>query len=422
MKRKKTRSALFISLSLLCVGLILSQPGVAKKKEHSMHRNSAVPEVCRNKNAIPTIQCASTTSAHFDKKGNLWVAWYNSGHVYVSRSNDKGQTFKPPVTVNSSPELVYAKGENRPKLAFGNKGEIYVSWTQKLTEKRFSGHIRFARSLDGGKHFSDPITVNDHLEVTSHRFDALAVNKKGDIYIAWLDKRDLLAAKKINKKYNGAALYYAVSTNAGKSFRKNKKIADSSCECCRVVMAMDNRELPVIVWRHIYGDNIRDHGIVNFVKRDLAAKPKRLSFDNWKIQGCPHHGPAISIAKDGVYHNTWFNNATERHGLFYANSSDNGESFSRPINFGNYDNAAGHADVLSLGKKVYIVWKEFNGKQSIVFLKKSNDAGTSWSTPQQLATSSFSSDHPFLVSNNDDIYLNWHRIGRKYQLLSIKKQ
>lgn len=420
MKSKKTGSVL--SFSLLCVGLILSLPSVAMKMDHSKHNKSAMPEVCRNKNAIPTIQCASTTTAAFDKKGKLWVTWYKTGHVYVSQSDNQGKTFTAPVTVNRTPEIVYAKGENRPKIAFGNKNEIYISWTQKLTEKRFSGHIRFSRSLDGGKHFYDPITVNDHLEVTSHRFDALAVNEKGDIYIAWLDKRDLLAAKKINKKYNGAALYYAVSINSGKSFRKNKKIADSSCQCCRVVMAMDNRELPVIVWRHIYGDNIRDHGIVNFVKRDLAAEPKRLSFDNWKIEGCPHHGPAISIAKDGVYHNTWFNNATKRHGLFYANSRDNGVSFSTPLNFGDYEKAAGHANILSLGSNVYMVWKEFDGKKSSVYLKKSIDTGASWSIAKKLAESSFSSDHPFLTHNGTNVYLSWHRIGEPYKLLSITKK
>lgn len=421
MKRKNTGSTLFLSLSLLCVGLILFQPSVAKKKEHSMRGNSTLPEVCKNKNAIPTIQCASTTTASFDKKGVLWVVWYSTGHIYLSRSDDKGQTFGPAVTVNRTPERIYAKGENRPKVAFGKKGEIYISWTQKLTEKRFSGHIRFSRSLDAGKYFYDPITVNDHLAVTSHRFDALAVNKNGDIYIAWLDKRDLLAAKKINKKYNGAALYYAVSTNAGKSFRKNKKIADSSCECCRVVMAVDNRDLPVVVWRHIYGDNIRDHGIVNFSKTDQANKPKRLSYDNWHIEGCPHHGPAISIAEDGVYHITWFNNAPGSHGLFYANSHDNGISFSTPLNFGNYKNAAGHADILSLGKNVYIVWKEFDGKQSRVYLKKSVDTGASWSIAKKLAESSFSSEHPFLTHNGTKVYLSWHRTGEPYKLLFISK-
>ena len=413
MKNKIVSNLIF--LMLLVFVSACSQTG-----GHMSHKQS-VKNKCKNINGIPSIRCATTTTASFDAKGILWVAWYSSGHIYLSHSNDNGQTFEPAVTVNRTPELIYAKGENRPKVAFGKKGEIYISWTQKLTKKRFSGHIRFARSLDGGKSFSDPIIVNDHIEVTSHRFDVMAVNEKGDIYIAWLDKRDLLAAKKSNKKYNGAALYYAVSINSGKYFNKNKKIADNSCQCCRVVMAMDKKSLPVIVWRHIYGDNIRDHGIVNFVNRDQSAKPKRLSFDNWKINGCPHHGPAISIAKDGVYHTTWFNNATERHGLFYANSGDNGVNFSTPVNFGNYENAAGHADVLSLGKNVYIIWKEFDGKQSSVYLKKSSDSGVSWSVAKKIAESSFTSDHPFLTNNGNNVYLSWHRIGEQYKLLSISK-
>ena len=415
MRNKKIVLKIFLFL-----GLVVFISGCAQKINYSKHKQ-AVPNSCKKSSVIPSIRCASTTSAHLDQKGILWVAWYSSGHVYVSRSSDKGQTFKPAVIVNRSPELVFAKGENRPKLAFGNKGEIYVSWTKKLTEKRFSGHIRFSRSVDSGQHFSDPITVNDHLEVTSHRFDSIAVNKKGDIYIAWLDKRDLLAAKKAGKKYNGSALYYALSTDSGKSFLKNKKIADTSCECCRTAIAIDTDQLPVIVWRHIFGDNIRDHGIVKFSQRNQAGKMKRLSYDKWHIEGCPHHGPSISIADDGIYHTTWFNNAPERHGLFYANSKDKTATFSAAMNFGNYDKSAAHPHVLSRGKHVYIVWKEFGGKQSSLYLKQSNDSGKSWSSPNILAMTSASSDHPFVISDGKDVYASWHRIGEKYQLFKISK-
>jgi len=415
MKNKKTTHVIFLSF---IVWIVMLQPGYSKGMDPSMHRNATVPDNCK-KNKIPALQCAPTTSAYFDKKGFLWVAWYSSGHVYVSRSNDKGKTYNPPVSVNRTPELVYAKGENRPKLAFGNNGEIYVSWTKKLTEKRFSGHIRFSRSIDGGKLFSDPVTVNDHLEVTSHRFDSIAVNKKGDIYIAWLDKRDLLAAKKAGKKYNGSALYYALSTDNGRTFLKNKKIADTSCECCRTAIAIDTDQLPVIVWRHIFGDNIRDHGIVKFSERNQPGKMKRLSYDKWHIEGCPHHGPSISIADDGIYHTTWFNNATERHGLFYANSTDKTATFSTPMNFGNYDKTAAHPHVLSRGKQVYIVWKEFDGKQSSLYLKKSFNSGRSWSESKLLATTTATTDHPFVISDRKDVYASWHKIGEDFNLLKI---
>lgn len=416
------KNIFFKSFIYLCLVAVLFISGCAQKMNNSMHKKAGLPDNCKKNSSIPSIRCASTTSAHFDKQGTLWVAWYASGHVYVSRSNDKGQSFNQPVTVNRIPEFVYARGENRPKMAFGANGEIYLSWTQKLTEKRFSGYIRFSRSIDGGKRFSDPVTVNDHLEVTSHRFDALAVNKKGNIYIAWLDKRDLLAAEKAGKKYNGAAVYYALSTNNGKSFHKNKKIADNSCQCCRVAMAIDNKQLPVIAWRHIFGDNIRDHGIVSFSTPDQAKKFKRLSYDNWYIEGCPHHGPAISIANDDVYHTTWFNNATERHGLFYANSKDQAASFSTPLNFGDYEKSAAHPHVLSRGKQVYIVWKEFDGKKSYLYFKQSNDSGQSWSSPIMLAMASAPSDHPFVISDGKDVYASWHRIGEKYRLLKISKQ
>ena len=122
MINKKTIRVIFLSL---VAWIVVLQPSYSKGMDPSMHRNATVPDNCK-KNAIPTLKCAPTTSAHFDQKGILWVAWYTSGHVYVSRSNDKGKTFNPPVTVNRTPELVYAKGENRPKLAFGNNNEIYV--------------------------------------------------------------------------------------------------------------------------------------------------------------------------------------------------------------------------------------------------------------------------------------------------------
>ena len=393
----------------------------AEQGGHEHKKNKNHSKVCSDISVAPDLKCALAPTAAFDRNGRVWVVWGYAGHVYINHSDDQGQTFSQPVTVNRVPEFIYAKGENRPKIAFGPSNEIYISWTQKLTEKRFSGHIRFSRSLDEGKSYSGPLIVNDHREITSHRFDAMAVNNKGHIYIAWLDKRDLLAAKKAGNKYNGAALYYALSTDGGKSFHKNRKIADNSCQCCRVAMAIDNKQLPVIVWRHIFDKNIRDHGIVTFSKMDEANKPIRLTHDNWHIEGCPHHGPAISIADDDVYHVTWFNNAPEHHGLFYANSFDKAVSFSTPISVGDYKKSAAHSHVLGLGKQVYIVWKEFDGEQSSLYLMHSSDSGKSWSSNKQLATTSAATDHPFLINDKNNIYISWHRTGEEYKLLHVTK-
>lgn len=404
----------------LCLGTAALSPGCAQTGGHG-HHGKQIAAACKDPTAIPSLRCAWAPSARFDAHGKLWVVWVYAGHIYISTSTDKGVSFTSPITVNRHPEKIYADGENRPKLAFGPKGEIYLSWTQNLPEKRYSGHIRFSRSTDGGRTFSDPVTVNDHLAVTSHRFDALAVNKKGDIYLAWLDKRDLLAAKKAGQAYNGAALYTALSTDGGRHFQPNKKLMDNTCECCRVAIDIDTDQLPVVLWRNIYGDNIRDHALVKFKGRNQPGTPLRVTHDNWRIEGCPHHGPAISIAGDGVYHLTWFDNASERHGLFYARSKDKAQSLSAPINIGDYQHAAAHADVLSLGRQVFITWKEFDGKQAVLYVQQSNDSGITWSEPKQLARTGGPSDHPFLVRDKQHVYVSWHRQGEEYHLIDVAK-
>ena len=354
-------------------------------------------------------------TATFDAQGRLWLASVKDGHVTVSRSDDMGKSFSAPLVVNPEAEFIAADGENRPKILLAANGHIYLSYTRSM-ETPFSGNVRFSRSVDGGKSFSVPLTVNDNLEPFTHRFDAMGINALGQIYIAWLDKRDAAAAHKKGDKYAGIAVYYALSDDEGKSFQPNIKVADHSCECCRIAMAMDTDGYPVIAWRHIYDTNIRDHALVRL---DGKMTPVRLSHDNWVAAACPHHGPSVSIASDGIYHATWFNNAPERHGLFYAHSADQGKTFSVPLNFGNYEAHPAHPSVLSLGSRVFIAWKEFDGENSHIMGMHSADGGRSWSAPNRLAGTADVSDSPLLIATNNRAFLSWNSKNEGYRLIAI---
>ncbi len=353
-------------------------------------------------------------SAVFDGKGRLWLASIRDSHVYVSHSDDHGVTLSAPVKVNAEPENILGDGENRPKILV-HDGVVYVSYTQGLA-KPMTGDIRFSRSLDGGKHFSPPVTVNDNREIISHRFEAMAVNGKGQVFLAWLDKRDLSAAQAQGQPYRGAAVYSAQSDDGGASFRPNLKAADHSCECCRVAMALDRDGVPVILWRHVFGKNTRDHALL---KLDGRSAVRRVSEDGWEIDACPHHGPALSIAEDGVYHLAWFTNAPQRKGLFFARSADGGKTYSAPLPFGNYDAQAGHATVLSQGKTVYLAWKEFDGDLGGAWLMVSRDGGANWATPRKVASSADNSDHPFLIGDGQRVYLSWNTLKEGYRLIEV---
>lgn len=385
---------------------------------HAGHQAGAVsvpPPVDREKlwkDMLAKPSLATTTV--FDAKDRLWRASIQGGQLRVSHSDDHGQTFSTPVAANGVAENIAGDGENRPKILVRN-GIVYVSWTQALG-KPMTGHIRFSRSLDGGKTFSPPLTVNDDPQIISHRFETMGVNDRGQVTLAWLDKRDLAAAQREGRPYTGAAVYYAVSGDNGASFRPNRKLADHSCECCRVAMAMDTDGVPVIFWRHIYGKNTRDFALARL---DAEPVPLRATHDNWQVDGCPHHGGAISISPDGIYHMVWFNNGPERHGLFYGSSRDRGQTFSSPHAFGNENAQAGHPDVLSLGQKVFVVWKEFDGKESVIQQMHSLDAGQSWSVPRRLASTAAASDHPLLINAQGKAYLSWQTEQDGLQLVGI---
>jgi hypothetical protein len=400
---------LLIAISfLLCSGIVAAHEeghmhGGAKSNPEKMWADKLAAE--------PTL----AVSVAFDPHGRLWRASVKERHVIVDYSSDEGKTFSAPVMVNNIQESIGAEGDSRPKIAIGKKGEVFISWTRAL-EKPFSGDIRFARSIDGGKTFSIPVTVNDNREIISHRFDALTVGNDGLVYLVWLDKRDLSAAKKKHEAYDGSALYYTVSEDSGASFSANKKIADHSCDCCRIALAVPPGDAPAIFWRHVYPGNVRDHA---FTRLDGKNDIRRVSHDEWKIEACPHHGPALSVAPDGVYHFAWFDSAPHAEGLFYARSIDGGKTFSTPIKFGNKSQLPGHADVLSLGSSVWLTWKEFNGEQSLLYAMLSRDGGVTWSAPKKIAMTDDASDHPVLANHADHAFVSWNTVRDGYHLIPL---
>ncbi|MEK7207079.1 MAG: sialidase family protein [Pseudomonadota bacterium] len=356
-----------------------------------------------------------SASATFDAKGRLWLATVKDGAVWVSHSENRGKNFSTPVRVNITPEHVAAEGENRPKIIAAANGHVYVSWTQSLTQP-FSGHVRFSRSLDEGRTFSVPITVNTDRQAISHRFESMTIDPQGRIHLVWLDKREQSMAQAKSEAYIGNAVYHAVSKNGGASFDAERKIADHSCECCRTALAVDSDGTPVVFWRHIFGKNIRDHAMLRV---DGKSSLTQVSRDGWEVEGCPHHGPALAIGSDGIYHFAWFTDAARQPGLFYSRSKDQGQSFSLPMHFGNVEAQAAHPYVLGLNERVYLVWKEFDGAKATIRALISRNRGASWSAPQTIATTASASDHPLLIGDGNKVYLSWNTGQEGFRLVEI---
>lgn len=341
--------------------------------------------------------------AAFAPDGRLWRAEIKQGLIELAVSSDFGQQFVTQGKVNVEAEIIAADGENRPQLVFGPKGEIGVGWTQSLPQP-FSGNARFAWSNDGGKSWSAAQTINDDKAPISHRFLALDWGRQG-LTAVWLDARDKVAAKAKKRDYRGSALYSARFDAASGRFGSNLKLADHSCECCRVALAHDPDGTPVALWRHVFDGNVRDHALQRL---DGKSSLQQVSFDAWKIEACPHHGPSLAIDADGTRHLTWFNQNSGPNLLFYGRMPAKANKPENVQGFGNPEQQASHPVVASAGQTVVLAWKEFDGKQSSIRSMLSRDGGKTWGAPRTLLTSSNEADHPQLLQSQGRIFLIWN--------------
>ena len=389
---------------------------LAGKAADKMSHKHQKKGICADTKAPALNKCASTVTATFDTKGTLWIVWTHNESIYVQSSTDQGQTFTAPVLVNTKPENVAAENESRPKIKVDAQGNIYLTWVIMLDKKR-SSYVRFSRSTDNGKSFSNPVTVNDNLDVIRHRFDSLAIGKHGEIFVAWLDARETETAKKAGKEFKGLTLYYTSSKDGGEHFAPNKALAQHVCECCRIDTAIASDNTPVVVWRHIFDGGIRDHAIVKFKDWQTPETMQRLSNEQWQIDACPHHGPALSISDTGIYHAVWFSNAPTKQGLFYGYSVDGGKQFSAPVNFAK--DGSSHPHVLAFNKQVFITWQHFDGKMNRAYVMVSQNEGKTWDKAKVAAETTEMADEPFLVSDGKQVYLSWQREQQNYQTIVI---
>ena len=363
------------------------------------------------------LRCASKVTPTFGLDGTLWLAWMAGGQVSVASSKDGGRTLSPPVQITQGTPSLDWGPDARPKIALDRKGDIAVAFST-FRDKAFNGEVFYSQSADRGKTFAQPRPITDNAE--SQRFEALAFDPEGTLFAAWLDKRNRVPVQQAGKKYDGAALFFASSKDAGATYSQAEMVVDNTCECCRLGLAFDPSGHPVIVFRNIFEGGVRDHAIVTFTDQGVPGELHRVSEDDWQVAACPHQGPSLSIASDGTYHVVWYTNGKVRKGLFYAQSRDGGKSFSQPMPIGDPSKSPSRPFVMAGERATTIVWKEFDGEKTSVKLTGSTDAGKTWSQPRVVAATSDASDHPLLVSDGRQTYLSWMTKADGYRLQPIE--
>lgn len=343
--------------------------------------------------------------------GKLWVVGLNARSklfVQSTRLDNLGK-WTDPKELDTSGDEISADGENHPKIAFGPNGWVVISYTQPLA-KPYTGFIRMLRSTDGGMSFSAPFTVHQDRQEITHRFESIAFDAKGDLHTLWVDKRDQ-PPRNSGKSYVGAAIYRNVSRDGGATFEPDTKVADHSCECCRIALAQNQAGDLQAMWRHVFGEKTRDHAFSSVVSK-MPNQITRASYDDWQINACPHHGPGLAFNASepkGGYHAVWFGLRQEKDqtigGVRYARLSSNGEPITNSVVM-LPDPRAEHADVMSYQEKVAVVWRSSDGNKTSLKAWLSRDAGRTFEL-NDIAATTGNNDHPRLAQFGSRTFVVW---------------
>lgn len=375
-------------ISRLLFAALLCAAGAATADHTAMNHGAPKPKL--------------SASGAFDGQGRLWLAAVDGEHVVVRRSDDEGRTFGTPRIVNAAPESIESGNEAGPKIALGMRGEIYLSWTHPLT-KPYTGLVRFSRSLDGGKTFDAPVTVHRDTNEITHAFDALGVDGDGRVFVAWIDKRDREAAKAAGQDYAASAVWYAWSSDRGATFAPERKLADHTCECCRLSMAATPGGGVALLWRQVFDGGLRDHAWTELTAGDKPPTIRRASYENWKLDGCPHHGPSLAFARDGAAHAVWFS-AAKGNKVFYGQlQKASAPKALREI----AGNGASHADLGVDGRRVWVTWMQVDDEGQSVKLVVSNDGGKTFGKARTIAATETAISEPHVLVHDGKAYALW---------------
>lgn len=290
-----------------------------------------------------------------DTKGNVVMCWGKQINkkddiMCYAVFNSKEGLFGKPIEIPAS-KGAHLHSENMPKIIFKSSTDIVAVWgvDNSNTKRKYSKLIYYSQSFDNGKTWSGATRlVKDTAGVSQAYFD-VELLPNGEVAILWLDNRT-----KTSKE--GSTLYFA-ATKGKSGFLNEKPICETICQCCRTDLFKTSDGNIMATFRDIINDTIRD--MVHIVSTDggkTFSSPKRISADNWVINGCPHTGPTLAQNSNGL-HFAWYTMGGGE-GVFYCKSTDNGQTFSQRSSVSKKPSAK-HPQIITLAnKEIIIVWDE----------------------------------------------------------------
>lgn len=307
--------------------------------------------------------------------------------LYLSHSG--GDVFEKRLRINREPGSVRSHPEGSPVFLMGPRSRFHAFWLSDAG--RGVRALRTSFSKDFLNSFEAPTLVTTGERGTPAFFSA-QVSEKGEILVAWLGQHpggDSIPGT--------AHLLVSRSQDGGSVFSPPVAVVSNVCPCCRPAIIAGNDGDWIVAWRDVDAENVRRIRVASSkgAGSDWEQWPQ-LPGLGWKINGCPHSGPAVAL-HGGVLHVVWYTEAEGVPALLTTSRSLAGGVFSelRPIASDIRD--ANHPSLAVVGGRLFVAFQgrapsEQDGwGKTGIFLKelRSDGGGATVRVPSGEGTASY---------------------------------
>ena len=340
-----------------------------------------------------------------DKNGSVYMSWIekkkDSSHLkYAVLNNEK---WSEPTTITSGNNW-FVNWADYPMLASDGNNNLIAHILQKSAAGTFTYDVKFTTSADNGKSWSALKILHDDGKKAEHGFVSI-VPYEDQFFISWLDGRNTVSENADTSAHHdghhGAMSLRSAVVNKQGIKTGEWELDNKVCDCCQTSVAITLNG-PVVVYRDRTDEEIRDISIVRLVNGKWT-NPTTIFPDQWKIEGCPVHGPRDAADGNNLAI-TWFSSPGKKPQVHIIFSGDGGENFDTPIRI-DEGNPIGRVDVVLLDENSAMVsWMEAAAIKAV----KVNRDGTK-EPPVTIATTSESrsSGFPQMTRLNNDLIFAW---------------
>ncbi|HYF67468.1 MAG TPA: exo-alpha-sialidase [Ohtaekwangia sp.] len=277
----------------------------------------------------------------------------DSTYLFYATYDTVRKSFNLPVRIAASLGTDYHE-ESMNKVAFKNDGTIVAAWEIKhpTPKNKYAGSLRYTQSYDDGKTWAKPAYLHTDTSAENSRgFFDLVTLPDGEVGAVWLDGRHQLGEA-------GSSLFFA-KTKENLGFQSDYQIAETVCQCCRTDLYTDTNNVVHITFRDIdvsAKGQVRDITYLQSSNSgDTFTTGKKISNDNWIIDGCPHTGASMASVGNNLM-TTWFTSGGTP-GIYTTVSTGGGQQFqSRKL----LSEQGRHPQMTAKDSIIYVVWDEYN--------------------------------------------------------------